>query len=271
MHHRLALCFAFAVAMATAIFATPAGADTVVTVDHGDHTIDSGVGRDDPASGRGSGGPVCTYRPIAARPFTPVSGDNPVDDGTGSWFLKICDGNFAGVVYISRTSTTELLALARQRLTLPVPTVRLSPSARQLVHVPTWMWIDPQSWHELSSTAAVPGVAVTVTARPVSTVWRMGDGATVTCRGAGTPFDATRDDPALASTCSHTFRQSSTGRPGGVFHGSVTVEWAASWSAVGAAGAAGAAGAGTLTGLSRTAAFTVSVAEVQALNRTASR
>ena len=265
MHHRLALRLAFAVAIATATLATPAGADTVVTVDHGDHTIDSGVGREDPAAGRGSGGPVCTYRPIAAHPFKPVSGDNPVDDGTGSWFLKMCDGNYVGVVYISRTNPTELLALARQRLTLPVPTVRLSPSARQLVHVPTWMWIDPESWHVLTSTAAVPGVAVTVTARPVATVWRMGDGRTVTCRGGGTPFDPTRDDPALASTCSHAFRQSSTGRPDGVFHGSVTVEWAASWSALGAAGA------GRLTGLSRTAAFTVTVAEVQALNRKAGR
>jgi hypothetical protein len=255
---------AAAIGVAMIAVATPAYGDTIVSIGNGDHTIDSGVGRDDQNRGGGSGGPVCTYQPIPAQPFKPVSGDNPVDDGTGSWFLKMCDGNFAGVVYISRTNPTELLALARQRLTLPVPTVRLSPSARQLVHVPTWMWIDPESWHVLTSTAAVPGVAVTVTARPVATVWRMGDGRTVTCRDGGTPFDATRDDPALASTCSHTFRQSSTGRPD-VFHGSVTVEWAASWSALGAAGA------GTLTGLSRTAPFTVTVAEVQALNRTAGR
>ncbi len=270
MHHRIAPWIAVAVAIMTSTLATstlvpPAGADTVVTVDHGDHTIDSGVGRDDPASGRGPRGPVCTYRPIPAQPFEPISGENPIDDGTGSWYLKFCDGNFVGVVYISRTDPTELLALARERLTLPVPTARFNPTHLQLVQVPTWMWIDSESWHALTSTAAVPGVAVTVTARPVATMWRMGDGQTVTCRGRGTPFDPIRDSPATASACSHTFRQSSARQPDGVFRGSVTVEWAASWSA------AGAAGGGTLTGLSRTAPFTVNVAEVQALNRTARR
>jgi hypothetical protein len=186
----------------------------------------------------------------------------PVDDGTGSWFLKLCGPSFGGVVYISRTDPNELLAAARQRLTLPAPVVRFSPATTQVVRVPTWMWIDASSWTAPSSTLAVPGVSVTVRAHPIGSIWTMGDGTTVRCAGPGTPFDAATDDPAHGSTCSHTYNVSSANEPGGVFTGAVTVTWRA------AATVTGVSGSGQLPNLTRTQSFTVRVEQVQALNET---
>jgi hypothetical protein len=177
--------------------------------------------------------------------------------------VKTCDGNFAGIVYISRVDPTELLAAARRRLTLPVPIPHTNPSREQVVGVPTWLWVDAQTWNSLSSVAAVPGVSVTVVAHPVRSVWSMGDGSQVSCTGAGTPFDAGYDDPGAGSACSYTYRRSSAEAPDREFHGSVRVEWQAAWSV------SGAAGGGDLGSLFRTAAFSTSVSEVQALNETA--
>lgn len=248
--------------------ATHASADTGTSVTTGDGTIDSGVARGDGGPGRGSSSsPPCTYTPIAIPPSDPMWYSDrhniPVDDGSGAWYVKTCGTNFYGTVYISRVDPAELLATAERRLTLPLPSPRMNPSGDQLVNVPTWLWLDGQTWNGLTSTAAVPGVSVTVNAHPVGSVWSMGDGSRVTCAGAGTPFDATRDDPAATSSCSYTYRQSSSGEVGEQFRGSVTVQWQASWTV------SGAPGGGTLGSLFRTTSFATTVAEVQALNRTA--
>lgn len=243
---------------------TTAGADTIVSIHTGDHSIDSGASRDDRIPGH-VGGPVCRYEPIALPPSKPMwyadRHNIPVDDGTGSWFLKMCGANLGGVVYISRTDPAELLATARQRLILPAPVARFSPATVQVVQVPTWMWIDGASWQPQSSNVAVPGVSVSVRAWPVASVWTMGDGTTVRCAGPGTPFDPHHDNPARGSSCSHTYTTSSSRTPGGAFDGSVTVTWRASATVVGAVGG------GDLPALARTQRFTVRVAQVQALNR----
>ena len=182
----------------------------------GDHSIDSGACSQRPHIGT-PGAPVCRYEPLAIPPSKPTwYADRhhiPVDDGTGSWFLKLCGPNFGGVVYISRTDPAELLAAVRQRLVLPAPDVRFSPATVQVVQVPTWMWIDAASWQPQSSNVAVPGVSVSVRAWPVASVWTMGDGTTVQCAGPGTPFDPHHDDPARGSSCSHTYTTSSSSAP----------------------------------------------------------
>ena len=247
---------------------TGASADTGGSVTTGDGTIDSRAGRHDRTSGGGAPSPpLCTYRLLPFPPSNPMwyrdRHNIPVDDGTGAWFAKWCGTNFYGVVYISRTDPTELLAAARRRLTLPLPAPQMSPSGEQLVNVPTWLWVDTTAWRELTSTVSVPGVTVSVTARPVGSVWSMGDGTRLTCTGAGIPFDPARDDPASSSSCSHTYRRSSAAEPDQRFRGSVTVEWQAAWSVTGAPGG------GTLGTLTRTTGFSAAVAEVEALNRTA--
>ena len=108
-----------------------------------------------------------------------------------------------------------------------------------------------------SKTGTVPGKSVTAT--PVSVAWHPGDGSTVTCHGAGTPYAST-DDPAAASPdCGHTYTSSSAGQPGGAFQATATITWDITWQGAGGAG-------GVLPPLFTTATAAFRVAESQALN-----
>jgi hypothetical protein len=154
-----------------------------------------------------------------------------------------------------------LAALARQTLGLPSPVIRSSPAqnALQLTNLPTWLWINPAEWVPESKTATVPGESVTATATPVSVTWHPGDGSTVTCQGAGTPY-ASADNPAAASPdCGHTYTSSSAGQPGGAFQATATITWDITWQGAGGAG-------GALPPLFTTAVAAFRVAESQALN-----
>ena len=154
-----------------------------------------------------------------------------------------------------------LAALARQTLGLPSPVIRSSPAqnALQLTNLPTWLWINPAEWVPESKTATVPGESVTATATPVSVTWHPGDGSTVTCQGAGTPYTSA-DNPAAASpSCGHTYTSSSAGQPGGAFQVTATITWDVTWQGAGGAG-------GVLPPLFTTAVAAFRVAESQALN-----
>jgi hypothetical protein len=154
-----------------------------------------------------------------------------------------------------------LAALARQTLGLPSPVIRSSPAenALQLTNLPTWLWINPAEWVPESKTATVPGESVTATATPVSVTWHPGDGSTVTCQGAGTPYSSA-DNPAAASPdCGHTYTASSAGQPGGAFRATATITWDVTWQGAGGAG-------GALPPLFTTAVAAFRVAESQALN-----
>jgi len=132
-----------------------------------------------------------------------------------------------------------LAALARQTLGLPSPVIRSSPAqaALQLTNLPTWLWINPAEWVPESKTATVPGESVTATATPVSVTWHPGDGSTVTCQGAGTPYTSA-DNPGSASPdCGHTYAASSAGQPDGAFQATATITWDVTWQ--GAGGLAG--------------------------------
>ncbi len=100
----------------------------------------------------------------------------------------------------------------------------------------TWLWIDPGAWQPLSQTASAGPVSATVTATPTSVRWDMGDGAVVTCRGPGTPFDPTRAESAQSTDCSHTYKRSSAGQSGERYTVRVTITYGVSWTASGAPG-----------------------------------
>jgi hypothetical protein len=154
-----------------------------------------------------------------------------------------------------------LAALARQTLGLPSPVIRSSPAqdALQLTNLPTWLWINPAEWVPESKTATVPGESVTATATPVSVTWHPGDGSTVTCQGAGTPYTSA-DNPGSASPdCGHTYTASSAGQPGGAFQATATITWDITWRGAGGAG-------GVLPPLFTTAVAAFRVAESQALD-----
>ncbi|WP_329567867.1 hypothetical protein [Streptomyces sp. NBC_01361] len=109
-------------------------------------------------------------------------------------------------------------AVAQQvvrELMLPEPVIRTNPDEKyaQLVQVPTWMWLDREMWKPVSKTANAPGVSVTATAIPRSATWVMGDGGTVVCEGAGTPYSMKYAADSLSPDCGHTYLRSSAGQP----------------------------------------------------------
>ncbi|MFM9446959.1 hypothetical protein [Streptomyces acidiscabies] len=137
-----------------------------------------------------------------------------------------------------QVSVAAVVQQAVQRLELPSPVIRTSPDENfvQVVHVPTWMWVEKSSWGPVSETVKVPGVQVTATARPRVAVWSMGDGATVTCTGPGTPYTAGQRPERASPDCGHTYRRSSLAEAGGKFTVSVRVAWDVEWRGGGQSG-----------------------------------
>jgi hypothetical protein len=159
--------------------------------------------------------------------------------------------------------TPQVLAQQAYRfLPLPAPLIRTNPppTQDQLVNLATLLWVDEVTWGTRTATASVPGLAVTVTAVPVTVTWRMGDGGEVTCRGPGTLFDPAAALSGQPATCSYIYGRSSAGQPAGQFTVTATTTWRITWTATGAAAS------GTLPPLTRTSQTALRVAEVQAIN-----
>ena len=95
------------------------------------------------------------------------------------------------------------------------------------VGIATWLWVTPAAWHPVTVDAAVPGLAVAVTARPVSVTWDLGNGASKTCDGPGQVYDFARPAAAQSSSCTYTYAHSSDGRDLAV---SATITWDVTWS-----------------------------------------
>jgi len=205
----------------------------------------------------------CRYKPVDYQ----APGGQP--EKPGGWFVVLCspDGKDPlshGPVWIPTSggaqpalSPEQVAAIARNRLRLPSVVIAANPAEAQLVNLPTWLWLS-SGWQEVSANASVPGVSVTAVATPVSVTWSMGDGLTVTCAGAGTPYVAGTDPKAPSPDCGHVYRRSSATQTGQAFPVTATVHWTITWSG---AGQGGAFPDMTITG---SAGFRV--AESQALN-----
>lgn len=227
------------------------------------------VGTGAPAHDGGGGGgqrapSPCGYVPVED-PEVRASYEAAHPGQDGAVYLSVCtfdDGvarNF-GVNWYPEMTPEELALQAVQQVQrqLPAPRVGVNPPGPQVVRVPTWLWVEPDSWVPVAATASVPGVSATVTATPQRVAWAMGDGQTVRCDGPGQPFT-----PAQAGqqpVCGHTYQQSSARQPGGAYPATATVTYDVAWAAVGAPGG------GPLPPITNTTELALQVTEVQALN-----
>lgn len=137
-----------------------------------------------------------------------------------------------------KASVEVVVQRAIERLTLPEPVIRTSPDEdlAQVVHVPTWMWVERSRWRPVTASAAVDGVRVTATARPRRAVWSMGDGGQVVCRGPGTPYSAAYASTASSPDCGYTYRLASMTAPRQVYKVTVSVSWDVEWRGGGRSG-----------------------------------
>ncbi len=133
-------------------------------------------------------------------------------------------------------------AIARLNLQASAP--RLSANPRSAVGLPVWMWVDggAAAMGPLTATTAAGPTTVTATATLDRIEWSMGPaGATVVCRGPGTP--APVNTPVYAGqdspTCGYTYAlRSLPERTGGTGRWPVTATsvWRITWAGGGQTG-----------------------------------
>ncbi|WP_053720645.1 hypothetical protein [Saccharothrix sp. NRRL B-16348] len=261
--------------------ASPAFADPWGTVDCGrvlapvcdlgagnSHQPNQGLNPDHPAGADQVGGDDedpfvdCGYKPIDYE----APGGQPQE--AGGWFMVLCspDGKDPlshGPVWVPAggaqpaLSPEQVAEVARNRLRLPEVTIAASPAEDQLVNLPTWLWLSG-GWEEVSANASVTGVSVTAVAKPRSVTWSMGDGGSVTCTGAGTPYGPHAEPTSPSPDCGHIYRRSSADQSGHAFPVSAIVRWMVTWS--------GAGQGGTFPDMTTTGTASFRVAESHALN-----
>ncbi len=135
---------------------------------------------------------------------------------------------------VARQAIASMLLRAIDIGIVPKP----GPDSVGLVGMPTWLWVanpDGTSFGPRTVSASAGGITITATANVEKIVWAMGDGASVTCTTAGTPYEprfGRRDSP----TCGHTYEQTSSAQPGGVFPVSASSYWVVNWAGAGQSG-----------------------------------
>jgi hypothetical protein len=207
------------------------------------------------SSGRGIG-PSCTYVPVelAASAGFDLSPGGPKP---GNWFLVKCAGS-AGVEEVQWIPTGastpavapanasgpgDAAAQAAASIHLESPSIQVNPAEFSLVNLPTWLALDPDEWHADQASATVGGITATAVATPETVSWSMGDGGEENCVGPGAEFDPNLAASVQSTSCSYTYRRSSSGEPSsdgnpndGAFAVTATVMWRVTWTAVGAPG-----------------------------------
>ncbi len=270
--------------------ARPAGADTgsagagsgggTVSVGAGSGSGSGGSGGGS-SSGGGSGGAsgspwTCTYTILALNNQGGFPNGGPMP---GAWYSVTCDDIATGAqvtqtVWLTNPAAVvppvdpRVLAVqAENSMQLPAPTVLLNPSGSSVVGLATWLWVDPQLWHNYSVTATAGPVSATATAQPIGVTWTTGDGWTETCGGPGVAYNPALPSAWQQTYCSHTYARTSIGQPspdGDPDHGQfalvATVEWAVTWTA------AGAAGGGALPTLYTASPAQLRVVQIESLN-----
>ncbi|WP_371594729.1 ATP/GTP-binding protein [Streptomyces virginiae] len=195
-------------------------------------------------------------------------GWKPGDPG-GRLYLVTCPrgGDVRGGIRWSATGPAgggvDVQALARQaveRLRLEGPDIGIvpRPDGKGLVGLPVWMWNKPGPTRTgpTTATASAGSVTVTATATVRTVVWSMGDGATITCTGPGTPYTPDRGKE-MSPTCGHKYTRTSDGSPGGRYPVTATTTWDVAWE--------GAGQTGTIT-TTRQSATSLAIGELQVLN-----
>ncbi len=122
----------------------------------------------------------------------------------------------------------ELVLKGIQEMQLHAVTIGIVPKAggTGLVGLPVWMWAadaGPRTVGPQERTLTVGAMTATMRAHVDRTDWTMGNGATVTCHGAGTPYED-RFGSSPSPTCGYTYTRPSAGYPV-----TATTHWVVDW------------------------------------------
>lgn len=129
------------------------------------------------------------------------------------------------------------MALAQLQLPTTPPAVGPAPAKNEwhmaAVGYPLWLWADGPT-HVGPVATKVANLSVSLDARVSKTLFKMGDGHSVTCRGGGTPYKSWTKLGAKSPTCGYTYEKPSL--PQGEYTVTAVTYWAVTWRVGGATG-----------------------------------
>jgi hypothetical protein len=110
-------------------------------------------------------------------------------------------------------------------------------AGKYTVGVPMWMWVNQSAttYGPNTASASAGGITVAATAKVSKIVWQMGDGASITCNGPGTPYTSSQG-MAQSPTCGHVYSKTSASTQNGRFPVTATSTWTIDWQGGGQAG-----------------------------------
>jgi hypothetical protein len=213
-----------------------------------DDGTDGSSGQAGGSQGGGDSKLKCKLTKVDPKPPANHPAWNGADPKTNNLYFRGCsDGgqnNPDGFVVVGQDQPApqvdpqDLAQRAVDSMTLLGPDIA-SPKAtgKYTVGVPMWMWVNQSAttFGPNTASASAGGVTVTATAKVSKIVWQMGDGASVTCNGPGTPYQAS-EGMAQSPTCGHVYSKTSAGAKNGKHQVTATSTWTIDWQGGGAAG-----------------------------------
>ncbi|MFF3159289.1 ATP/GTP-binding protein [Streptomyces sp. NPDC057910] len=215
-------------------------------------------------TGNQSGQPECIIRP--ADPMPDKSSQFWEGHTDGAIYEKVCPTG--GLIWFwaptppaaAQVDPAVLAQQAVDKMLLRGPQIGITPKpgGKGVVGMPVYLWTatGAETYGPNTASASAGGVTVTATAKVSKIVWSMGDGQSVTCTTAGTPYQA-EFGKQPSPDCGYRYSQPSSTRPSGTYHVTATSTWSIDWT--------GGGQTGQLTE-TRTSAVDITVAEVQVLN-----
>ncbi len=151
-------------------------------------------------------------------------------DGSSSMLTETFVGSPAGPA-APAVDPAVLAQRAVDQMVLRGPGIGIvpKPGGLGLVGMPVYLWTErgPETYGPNTASASAGGITVTATAKVRKIVWRMGDGKTVTCTTAGTPYKASYGKKP-SPDCGHRYTQPSVDGP---YHVVATSTWSIDWQA----------------------------------------
>ena len=169
------------------------------------------------------------------------------------------DGRPAGSTPLMTPGQAGAIAVARLQLPLNPPKVGPDPKVNKwkmaAVGYPLWVWADGPT-HVGPVSDSVAGLSVSLDAQLTKTVFKMGDGQTVTCRDGGTPYTKGTKAATPSPDCGYRYEKPSL--PKGDYTVTAIGYWAVTWTVNGTSG---------VITVPRAASAPLPVGEVQVLVR----
>jgi hypothetical protein len=121
-------------------------------------------------------------------------------------------------------------AIAEMKLGKPQVGSAPAPDQIGLVNMPVWLWVakSENTWGPITRSASVPGLTVDVKAQVKAVNWSLGDGKTLRCETAGTPYNKSfgiKDSP----DCGHRYVKTSHNQPNCKYDVTATTQWDITW------------------------------------------